>query len=82
MGSLWGGLRGQAGYQQASATLHHEVFLLFPFFILTNDVLEQGLVNFFVKGQLANIFSIAGHTVSAAATQLCCCSTKAAAGIM
>ena len=82
MGSPWGGLRGQAGHQQASATLHHEVFLLFRFFILTNDVLEQGLAHFFVKGQLVNIFSFAGHTASAATTQLCCCSTKAAAGIM
>lgn len=66
----------------ASLTLAREVFLLFPFFMLTNDVLEEGLANIFVKDQIVNIFSVEGHTVPLAATQLCCCSTKAAAGIV
>lgn len=66
----------------ASVTLAHEVFLLFPFFMLINDVLEEGLANVFVKDQVANIFSFEGHTVPLAATQLYCYSTKAAAGIV
>ena len=52
----------------ASVLFPHEVFLLFPFFMLTNEVLEEGLANIFVKDQIVSIFSFEGHTVPLAAT--------------
>ena len=44
----------------ASVTLADEVFLLLPFFVLINDVLEEGLANVFVKDQVVDIFSFKG----------------------
>lgn len=39
-------------------------------------VLEKSWQIFSVKGQIINILSFVGHTVSAMIVQLCCCSTK------
>lgn len=50
-------------------------FSLFP---LTVDHLIQSVADFSGKDQIVNTLGFADHMVSAATTQLCCHSTKAA----
>jgi hypothetical protein len=44
------------------------------------NILGEGLTNCFVKGQLVNIFSFMGPSVSVKATEFCHYSMKAAIG--
>lgn len=44
-----------------------------PLFPLGKDHLHYGVADFSGKDQRVNIFGFAGHVVSVATTQFCCC---------
>ena len=59
-------------------TINRSMQFASPLFPLGKDHLNYGVADFSGKDQRVNIFGFAGHVVSVATTQFCCCNVKSA----